>query len=222
MSSDVATAWVSSIAALGSAAAAVMAWRAARSSAAATNQLTDIEAGRRHDELMPKLTAKVEPFNAGDTQHYRVIVGLDGPFALVRLSSLTIAVRDDRPDRDQESLPGMEATPEKIRTQVWGPLRFGPRLGPPWARTDDTGRSVSVTRPLDVGEGIALQMERTLPPPWSRHLVGSEDVWRQEAGTLLRLSVVAVPEGGSHPWVLPIEVDLLAQRVAGFVSTTDS
>jgi hypothetical protein len=222
MSSEVAVSWVATVATLGSAVAAVMAWKAAKSSAKATGELTDLEAARRHDELTPEFTAKVEAFNPGDPMHYRLTLGLDGPVALIRLEAVTIKVRDDRPGRDQESLVGSEATPEKVRAQVWGPLRFGPRLGPAWAQADETGRSVTVTRTLDVGEGVSFQMERTPPPPWYRHLSESDEVWRRDAGTLLRLSVVAVPEESSQHWVLPIEVNLASEGVAGFASSTDN
>lgn len=197
-----------------------MAWRAAKSSSDAASELTVLEAGRRHDELTPRFTVKVESFNPGDTQHYRLTLGLDGPIALSRVDSMTIKVRDDRPGRDQETLAGGEATPEAVRAQVWGPLRFSPRLGAAWASADGMGRSITFTRALDVGEGYSFQMERTPPPGWYRHLISSDQIWRRDVGTLLRLSVVADSNGAGGPWTLPVELDLAAMGVEGFDSST--
>lgn len=218
VSSEIVAAWVGAVATMASAAAAGMAWRAAKSSADAASELTQLEAGRRHGELTPRLTVQVEAFNPGDTQHYRVTLGLDGPLALLKLDSLTVTVRDDRPGRDQDTFAGGEATPEAVRAQVWGPLRFSPGLGAPSAKADATGRSVTVTQALDVGEGITLQMERTSPPTWYRHQNASGEVWRREVGALLRLSVLAGSEAVSGSWVLPVELDLAMQGVEGFDS----
>lgn len=218
VSSDVVATWVGAVATMGSAVAAGMAWKAAKSSSDAAGELTELEAARRHDELTPKLTVRVEPFNPGDTNHHRFTLGLDGPVALVRLDSLTINVRDDRPGRDQETLMGGEATAEKVRAQVWGPLRFSPLLGPSWAKADESGRSVEVSRPLDVGEGLSLQMEPTSPPPWYRHSNSSDDAWHQDAGSRLRLSVVALAGTTPRSWTLPIELDLADEGVAGFAT----
>jgi hypothetical protein len=220
VSSEIVATWIGAGATLGSAVAAGMAWKAAKASSDAAGELTALEAARRHDELTPKFTMKIEPFNPGDTQHYRLTLGLDGPVALIRIDSMTIKVRDDRPGRDLEALIGNEATPETVRAQVWGPLRFSPRLGPTWAQADEAGRSVTVSRALDVGEGVSFQLERTLPPAWYRQHRSSDEVWRQDVGALLRFSVVAVSEDAARPWTLPMEVDLDADGVEGFSSAT--
>jgi hypothetical protein len=191
---------------------------AAKAAADATRELTSLEAARRHDELTPEFTVTVAPFNPGDTQNYRLTIGLDGPVALVRLHSITVEVRDDRPGRDQEASGGGEVTAEAVRAHVWSPLRFSPRLGPSWAQADDTGRSVRVSRPLVVGEGISFQLERTQPPPWYRHFTSSDQMWRRDIGGLLRLSVVAAAEATGTPWTLPLEIDLTAQLEEGSTS----
>ncbi|MCW2780634.1 MAG: hypothetical protein JWR35_1083, partial [Marmoricola sp.] len=93
MSSDVVATWVAAVATLASAVAATMAWRAAASSANASGELTALEAARRHDELTPQFTARIEPLNPGDTAHYQLTLGLDGPVALKELQEMTVKVR---------------------------------------------------------------------------------------------------------------------------------
>lgn len=219
MSSEIVATWIGTVAAVGSAVAATMAWKAATASAKTAAELTALEAARRHEELTPKVTVRVEPFNPGDTEHYRLVLGLDGPLSLKRLESLTITVRDDQPGRDQETLVGGEATPEKVRAQVWGPLRFSPSLGPTWAQADETGRTVIVTKALDVGEGFPFQLERTHAPSWY-HQQDADAAWRRDAGTLLRLSLRAVSQESDEPWTVPIEIDLAALELAGFAPST--
>jgi hypothetical protein len=129
---------------------------------------------------------------------------------------MTVNIRDDRPGRDKETMIGREATPDAVLAQVWGPLRFSPGLGPRWAKADETGRSSAVTRPLDVGEGLSFQLERTPAPTWYPHHGSRDEHWRHDTGTVLRLSIVAYANETGSTWTVPIEVDLAAAGLEGF------
>jgi hypothetical protein len=221
VTSETIAAWISTTAAIATAGAACMAWMAARASSGAARDLTALEAARRHEELTPTFSVRVEPFNPGDVHRYRLVLELDGPLALEGLETLLILVRDDRPGRDAEEAIGNEATPELVRAQVWGPLRFSLGLRSTWSASDQTGREAHLTRFLDVGEGHSWQMEPTTPPPWYHHGASNEAVWRRDAGSRLRLRIVAQSESNGS-WSVPIEVDLVAEGVDGFAAPSVS
>ena len=204
-------AWVSAAGALVGAVAAVAAWRAADASARVSRDLTAIEAARRHQELTPNLGWRIEPLGPG-SDAYHLTLELEGPLSLQKLSRLTVRIRDDRPGRDQElqSFNGNALTRGQVRRQVWGPVRLTPGVGPGSDRADSEGRSVSVTVPLEVGEGVRFQLEPTSHPWHWRTDVGVADAdWVAMVGTRLRLSVIAFAgEGEPESWTLPCEIDV--------------
>lgn len=207
MNSDDAATWVSAAAAALSAAAALAALGTARAAGRAARDLTKIEAARRHQELTPAFTAQLVPMN-NDSRFFHLLLELDGPIALERLRSLQVRIRDDRPGRANEphSMSGNALSQEQIRSQVWGPLRFTPGVGPDGHGADQAGRAVDYPKPLDVGEGLRFQLEPT-HSPWSQQDAASAQTdWRDTVGTRLRFTVVSHP-GEGEPWVTPIEID---------------
>ena len=210
-------AWVSAVGALVGAVAAIAAWRAADASARVSRHLSAIEAARRHQELTPLIAWRIEPRGLGSPV-YHLTLELEGPLSLKKLSRLTVRIRDDRPGRDQElhSIIGKALTLEQVRQQVWGPVRFTPGVGPGLDRADSDGRSVSVTVPLKVGEGLRFQLEATRHPwHWRTDAVADAD-WVAMVGTRLRLSLEAfADESEVDSWTMPYEVDVPDRSNAG-------
>ena len=210
MDGNDAAAWLSAGAATIGAVAAIAAWRAAGASAKASRDLKAIEAARRHQELTPQLSWRIRPSNPGSGV-FSLLLELGGPIALERLNRLTVKIRDDRPGRDQEplSFDGNGLTADQIRRQVWGPLRFTPGVGPGSDRADLDGRTVAVTKPLNVGEGLQFQLERTKNPwHWRTDAGVADEEWQAMVGPGLRLAVTAyAEESDAEPWTLPYEVE---------------
>ncbi|MBF4164011.1 hypothetical protein [Nocardioides acrostichi] len=213
---EAALAGVLALAAVMSAAAAAGSWRAARKASLATQSLGDIEAARRHQELMPEFALRLsEVAEGGKFKHLEV--ELLGPIALQRLKALEVRIRDDRPGRAQEvnyPRPDQQAMMvELIAQQVWGPYRFTPGVGPSVGSvknpSDEHGRSCRVNAPLEVGEGLRFQLEPTVPP-WLGNASGPdrhEELWLSRVGHEIRLTIRAQSDQGE--WVIPLEVEAM-------------
>jgi len=214
---DDVAAWVSAGGALVGAVAAIAAWRAADASARVSQELTAIEAARRHQELTPVIRWRIDPLGPGSSLCH-LTLELEGPLPLQELNRLIVRIRDDRPGRDQVPLSfnGNALTVEQIRRQVWGPVRFTPGVGPGSNRSDQDGRTVDVTDSLAVGEGLRFQLEPTRYPWHSRtDAAVADSEWAMMVGGRLRLTVTAFADGkASEPWTLPYEVDLPSQTSA--------
>jgi hypothetical protein len=90
-------------------------------------------------------------------------LAIDGPDDLDRIDALSIRIRDDIRHRTELSRSiGTQVTPEQIRGQIWGPLRF--HHGTDGGSAD--GRSVEPF-PLEVGESRPLLMRPTVKPGWT-------------------------------------------------------
>jgi hypothetical protein len=153
------------------------------------------------------LTITCTPINPGSDQ-LRLTVALTGPPELHQLDRLIVTIRDDHSGRQSSTtLPG-GPTPEQLHAQIWGPLRFVPGTGPGADPTrgvpgaDPTGRSTPTTG-LPVGEELPFALEPSPPPRWSNH---THQAWRQERGTILRLTFEC-HNNTDHPWTLTGEID---------------
>jgi hypothetical protein len=205
-------AWAA-VGAIGSvAAAAVAAWAAHQSRASAeeanraATSLARIEEDRRHAELCPRLRVLAGPIGPGDYHGtFRLRVVLEGPPALVQLDRLTVTIRDDFHTRGEGPLTAGGPTREQIKRQIWGSYRFTPGTGPDEARADETGRETIYAGRIPVGESLIYQLEPNPPPPWSTGT--SQDAWRQQHGSILRLSFLAEREGVGS-WRLAGELDV--------------
>jgi hypothetical protein len=204
--------WVA-VGAIGSvAAAAVAAWAAyqSRASAQQANQaastLARIEESRRHAELCPRFRVISKPIGQADYHGaFRLLVELVGPQALEQLDRLTVTIRDDSHTRSEGSSIAGGPTQEQIEGQIWGSYRFTPDTGPGKARADATGRRTVYEGAIPVGESLVYQLEPNPPPSWSTGT--SQDVWRQEQGTILRLALLAERDGVGS-WRLAGELDV--------------
>lgn len=225
MDGSTAAAWVGAVGTVGSAAAAFAAWRAADAAARSSNALKAIESARRHQELAPTLCWTLSEPTSG-SQVVELFLELHGPNALERLNRLHVRIRDDRPGRDEVPLSyeGTLLTPEEIRRQVWGPLRFSPGLGPGPNRADQDGRSVAVNSGLQVGEGLRFQLEATRHPwHWRRDDEAADADWRAMVGRRLRLTVTAFADGEqTPPWVIPDEVEVTEMKPHGAILAPSS
>lgn len=204
------------IAILSVAAAGFSAWAARKSALAAeaanraSSEMAAIESARRHQELTPELTVRIEPLNPGDLRTFKLFLGLDGPIALRRASAITVSIRDDRPGRATEgpSFAGHQASSAQLEAQIWGPLRLTPRLVEGGGQVDEFGRGISMPSGLAVGESVQLQLEQVQPPPWT----GSDRAaawqwWRSVVETKVRLAVELADESG-QTWLIPKEIDV--------------
>jgi hypothetical protein len=127
-------AWVSSIAAVASAAAALFAFLASR-------RLAKIEQDRRHDELRPEFRISFRDVNT-TAKTAKLAIELAGPSALDRLDSIVVSFRTDGMMRDEVD-------------NVFGPVRFE-------HGTDDApSRTKSAARPINRGEFVILQVAKT-------------------------------------------------------------
>lgn len=175
---------------------------AAAERSASTGELAHaLEQQRRHAELTPHFQVTFEP--VGESRA-RLTVFLAGPPILERLDALTVTVRDDKPWRDRlwsSSLP--------VETQVWGPYRFVPGVGPeptvafsgPGKVADEAGRTMP-TSGVSVGEKLRFFLEPTDPPVW----LEPDMPWQVECGTVLRLRLECHRRGW-EPWTLVCEME---------------
>jgi hypothetical protein len=195
------------IAAVLSALGALGAWQAARQANKASVQanaaavaVAAIETERRHVELTPRVRLELEQ---EDSTSAILRVAVDGPDDLDRVDAVSVSIRDDIPNRAELSRSiGTQVSPEQIRAQIWGPLRF--QHGTDGGSAD--GRSVEPFR-LDVGESRPLLMRPTVPPPWSKDM----DWWRRQYnGKPLRVTVTCTRDG-YEPWVFQREVPRLPE-----------
>jgi hypothetical protein len=186
---------LSSVGALGVWRAASQANRASEQANAAAVAVAAIESQRRHVELTPQLLLELE---SEDDNSTTLRVSVDGPDYLDRVDALSVYTRDDIPGRAGLSRSiGTQITPEQIRTQIWGPLRF--QHSSDGGSAD--GRSVEPF-PLAVGESRPLLMRPTVKPPWNNDTAG----WRRKYdGKPLRVTVTCRREG-YEPWVFQREV----------------
>ncbi|QKW32455.1 hypothetical protein HUT17_04800 (plasmid) [Nocardiopsis flavescens] len=190
--SDVATLLVTVIgafAAVASAVAAFLAWRAADSSARAAQQMTQIEAERRHVERTPKLACLLKyPQGRISTadEDVELEIHLMGPEELERVDELTVRIR---PVHDP-----VEGMPENT---VWGPYRFAGD-GDPAERTCPT--------PLFRHQPVALRLSPGfIPDDYARAHPGLLGEW---AGAPLLLAVTCTYNhgGGSDTWTVHLRV----------------
>ncbi|MBC2932938.1 hypothetical protein [Nocardioides sp. zg-1228] len=163
---------------------------------------------------------------ASGTRFINLDVELVEPIELQRLESLSIRIRDDRPGRadeiDYESPRHQAQMLDTVRSQVWGPFRFtpgvGPKVGSVWNPADQAGRQCDVSTPLEVGEALRFQLEPTRSP-WLVDTLGGvasdarDAEWRHLVGDNIRLTITA-RAAGSEPWVIPLELSAGTPTVA--------
>lgn len=196
--------WIGLGVAAVSAVAAVAAWRAADGSRKAAAELTEIERDRRHSELTPKVLAKVSPIGGG---RFQIRIQLDGPLELQGLDRVVVSVRNDTVDHRPRYGDG---TQEQSNAQIWGPLRFVPRVD----GASGDGRQVAPF-PLAVGDDRPFEMELTSAPLGSGP--GSDGWWRaqyQSGSSPLRLAVRCEKQS-EEPWIIPIELPLSKYEFEG-------
>lgn len=70
-------------------------WRTGQRSVTATEALAAIEAGRRHAERVPRLSARVECWGAGTERDFTIAVWLESAEALARLRVLLMEARNN-------------------------------------------------------------------------------------------------------------------------------
>lgn len=192
------------------------AWKSARAAEAANNasrEMTAIEAARRQQELTPELNVRIEPYGGND-RCFHLYVGLVGPIALRRVSSVAVTIRDDRPGRGSSefSFAGQTATNAQIRAQIWGPLRLTPHLHCGSGVVDEFGRSITIPDVLEVGEVHHLQLELTQLPPWTTATTDPQKWWDETVGDLVRLSIEVVGPSGDGDWMLSREISISEMR----------
>lgn len=176
-----------------SAVAAVGSFLAARASNRTAQRLTQIEADRRHEELMPRF--EVQAF-ANEASQVRLTVKLVGPSALDWLDEFRVVVRDDTTDHSSPLVGG--PTPIEVDAQVWSPFRFVPRID---GATAD-GRSTGVFRIL-LGDDRQFLLEPTPVPRWS-----TPDAWKaMYQGSPLRLTILG-RRGTNAVWSVPVEPEI--------------
>jgi hypothetical protein len=175
----------------------ILAWRAARRSAAADQTTSRIEADRRHGELTPRFTATVRP---GNVDHVDLWVELSGPVELGGLDAITISVRDDVPGRAPVSPGGPSA--QEIAAQVWATHQFV--HGGDGA--DEHGRTVRCGA-LRVGQRRQFVLKPTQPPHWTSQPAASWQAERAEHPFVLEL---VCSKEGTADWTVPVKVELPA------------
>lgn len=204
-------AWTA-VGAIGSVAAAAVAACAAYQSKASAQEanraattLARIEEDRRHAELCPRFRVLSGPIGQADYHGtFRLRVVLVGPPALGHLDRLTVTIRDDFHTRGEGFVMAGGPTREQIKRQIWGSYRFTPGTGPDEARADETGRETIYQGMIPVGESLIYQLEPNPAPPWSTGT--SQDAWRQQHGSILRLALLAKRDGVGS-WRLAGELD---------------
>jgi len=175
---------------------------AAARAAAAEEKSAALDADRRHAELTPKFEFTARPANPGSDQITATLTLL-GPDDLGSIDQLTVSIDDDHPWRATAvSLPG-GPTPEQVADQIWGPYRLVPGTGPGANSVGGilgasrTGRDVTISRHLTIGDPIPLALQPTLPPPWSQM---TQSQWQRERGHTVRLALEC--RSGSRAWFI--------------------
>lgn len=192
---------VSAAAALASAVAGGLSWRAAAAASEAANRSAkladDTERQRRWERLQPDLSCNLylNPNGASGL----LTIRLDGPYALERLDRVTVTIRDQRLHPGHYLLKGMP-NPEQARAPIWGPYRFD---------QDDQnqavhqgGRVVSFAAGISVGDQIGCQLSPTVEPTW---VADDAPHWELAYdGAPVRV-MVECEKSGFSPWRIPIE-----------------
>src|SRR6185437_7683496 len=114
----------------------------------------------------PKFEVTAQPANPGSEQ-ITMTLTLRGPAALGSISQISLNIEDDHPWRaGANHLPG-GPTREEIAEQIWGPYRFVPGTGPGVNSlagvlgASRTGRDITVSRQLKIGDPIPFALEPT-------------------------------------------------------------
>ena len=188
----VATAIIATVAASQSRHSSAQANEAAASASRATEVLTAIEGGRRHDELTPEFELELTPRGQGTAE---LRVTFSGG-RLVELDQVTLTILDETgTDHWAHGLP-QGVTQEEAEAFVWGPWQF------------NTGASAQVisnrqTRPRAYSRVSGktwdrLALERTRPGHWMTGT--SQEQWQGQHDDLLRIQIIAVKDG-YDPWI---------------------
>lgn len=172
---------------------AIGSWRSARHSNAAATAVARIEQDRRHVELTPQFERSCRATHDGRTMLW---LAFTGPPGLDHLDAVTIAIRDDRHDREPIVAGG--PTAEEIAQVVWSPYRFVPHVN----GADRFGRAVASIS-LNQGDWTQRALERTTAPVWA-----DRAFWHhQYADRPVRLKIACHGDGGK-PWVIPVEIQV--------------
>lgn len=180
------------VAAAGSVAVALAAWRASRASAGAALALSDVEKRRELSDLRPQFEATLEE----DDDRATLRLQLVGPLSLGKLDSVRVSIRDDVARHVIVESGPSEAD---IKAHVWGAYRFKEGA----EGTDRNGRYVAPFA-LPLGEEKILLLRTQRPPFWedSRGHEAWRDRYRDKP---LKLKLECEAKGiGS--WVIPYEV----------------
>lgn len=191
---DVVTAWVTGVATLLAALAAIASWRSSVNANLSAQRLAQIEIDRHHAELAPRFKLRTRFTSDGAIYLH---VKLVGPAALSGLNSLRIRVRDDaqEPPRPYTG----DWSEEQISAVVWGPYRFRPGVD----GADENGRTVRPIK-LDLGNGRDFVMDPTPPPPWVKEPENRFWIDRNFRAPI-KLTMECGAEGQT-PWSVPLEV----------------
>lgn len=121
---------------------------------------------------------------------------LRGPAALGPISQISLNIEDDHTWRaGANPLPG-GPTSEELAEQIWGPYRFVPGTGPGVNSlagvlgASRTGRDITVSRQLKIGDPIPFALEPTRPGRW---MTGTtQEDWQRERGRVVRLTAECI------------------------------
>ena len=172
---------------------AIGSWMSARHSSAAATAVARIEQDRRHVELTPQFELNCR-VTYGDGA--MLWLAFTGPPGLDHLDAVTIAIRDDKHDREPIVAGG--PTAEEIAQVVWGPYRFVPHVN----GADRFGRAVAPMC-LNRGDWTQRVLERTTAPLWADNAY-----WRRQyAEKPVRLKI-ACHRKGNKPWMIPVEIEV--------------
>jgi hypothetical protein len=174
---------------------------AAERSAEAAAVTAQLDTGRRHSELTPRMRIECG-------QGVQMTVTFKGPAELQRLDELAVTVRNDHAWRGRGPEIAAGPSPEQIAAHVWGPLRFAPGSAPPGGTGPDEHGRTSIARGVPVGESVMFVMEPTRPPKWS---ASSLTDWQREMGALLRLELTCQAPGW-EPWTATCEGQIISGR----------
>jgi hypothetical protein len=164
---------------------------AADKSALAADRTAALDEQRRHKELTPRFEITAHWRNPGSDK-VALTLTLREPDELLYIDQVSVYIQDDSPWRGQNRPTAGGTSPNQIAEQIWGPYRFVPGTGPGVDGGDEilgasrTGRDITVSRRLLVGDPIPLLLEPTRPPAWSNQ---TQDDWERQYGQKLRLLV---------------------------------
>lgn len=180
---------ISAFAAVASAVATFLAWRAATGSARAAQQMTQIETERRRVERTPRLACLLKyPRGRLSTadEDVELEIHLMGPDELERVDELTVRIR---PVHDP-----LEGIPENT---VWGPYRFA-------GEGDPAERTCPI--PLFRHRPVALRLSPGYIP--GDHAQAHPELLGEWAGAPLLLAITCTYNhgGGSDTWTVHLQV----------------